>query len=123
MSKPKLAPYNLHMANQTIAKCLSLIKDLKILVHGIPYAMTFIVIQSSVLDSNYFMFLGHPWLRDAKVSHDWGNNTITIQGIGTIRTILVTKKLRAPTKRLKMLVCYDFHFGMFDEKEDLMFAT
>jgi hypothetical protein len=32
------------MANQKIAKPLGLIKDLKILVHGIPYAMTFIVI-------------------------------------------------------------------------------
>jgi hypothetical protein len=32
------------MANQTITKPLGLIKDLKILVHGIPYAMTFIVI-------------------------------------------------------------------------------
>jgi hypothetical protein len=44
MSKPKLAPYNLHMVNQTIAKPLSLIKDLKILVHGIPYAITFTII-------------------------------------------------------------------------------
>ncbi len=42
--KPKPTPYNLHMANQTITKPLGLIKDLKILVHGIPYAMTFIVI-------------------------------------------------------------------------------
>jgi hypothetical protein len=60
LSKPKSAPYNLHMANQTIAKPLGLINDLKILVHGTPYTMTFIVIQSSVLDSNYFMLLGRP---------------------------------------------------------------
>jgi hypothetical protein len=32
------------MANQTIAKPLNLIKDLKILGHGIPYVVTFIVI-------------------------------------------------------------------------------
>jgi hypothetical protein len=32
------------MADQTIAKSLGLIKDLKILVHGIPYVITFIVI-------------------------------------------------------------------------------
>jgi hypothetical protein len=48
------------MANQTIAKPLGLIKHLKILVHGIPYAVTFIVIYSNVLDSSYFMLLGHP---------------------------------------------------------------
>jgi hypothetical protein len=32
------------MADQTIAKPLGLIKDLKILVHEIPYVMTFIMI-------------------------------------------------------------------------------
>jgi hypothetical protein len=57
------------------------------------------------------------------VFHDWGNNTITIQGAGTIRTIHVTKKLGTPTKHLEVLVCYDFHFGISDEEEDLMFAT
>jgi hypothetical protein len=42
--KPKLTPYNLHMANQTIAKPLRLIKDLKIYVHDIPYIITFTII-------------------------------------------------------------------------------
>jgi len=110
------------MADQTITKPLGLIKDLKILVHGIPYVMTFIIIQSNVLDSNYFMLLGCPWLKDVKMSHDWGNNIITIQGADTIKTILATKKLGAPTKCPKILVCYDFHFGIYDEEEDLMFA-
>jgi hypothetical protein len=111
------------MAYQTIAKLLSLIKDLKILVHGIPYAVTLTIIQNSVLDSNYFILLGHPWLTDVKVSHDWDNNIIIIQGINIVRTIRVTKKLGAPTKRPKILVCYDFHFGISNEEEDLMFAT
>jgi hypothetical protein len=69
------------MVDQTITKPLGLIKDLKILVHRIPYGMTFTIIHSSVLDSGYFMLLGCPWLRDAKMSDDLGNNTITIQGI------------------------------------------
>jgi hypothetical protein len=97
------------MANQTIIKPLGLIKVLTILVHGIPYVVTFIVIQSNVLDYNYYMLLDHPWLRDAKVFHDWGNNTIAIQGISIIKTILVKKKLGTPTKRPKVLICYDFH--------------
>ncbi len=77
---PKLNPmfYNLRMVDQTIAKPLDLIRDLKIFVHGIPYTITFIVINSSVLDSNYSMLLGCPWLRDAKVSHDWGTNIVII---------------------------------------------
>jgi hypothetical protein len=44
--------------------------------------------------------------------HDWGNNTITIQRTNTVRTIFVNKKLGASTKRLKVFVCYDFHFGI-----------
>jgi hypothetical protein len=59
-------------------------------------------------------------LINAKVFHDWGNNTITIQGMATIKTIHVTKKLGALTKCPKMLVCYDFHSGMFNEEEYLM---
>jgi len=57
LSKPKPTPYNLRMANQIITKPLGLIKDFRILVHGIPYVVTFIIIQNSVLDSNYSMFV------------------------------------------------------------------
>jgi hypothetical protein len=44
------------------------------------------------------MLLGQFWMRDAKVFHDWGNNTINIQQIGTIRTTPITKKFGTPTK-------------------------
>jgi hypothetical protein len=67
--KPNPMLYNLRIANQTIAKPFGLIRDLKIFVHGIPYTITFNIINNSVLDSSYSMLLGHPWLRDAKVSH------------------------------------------------------
>jgi hypothetical protein len=56
------------------------------------------------------------------VSHHWGNNIITIQGNDTIRIIFVTKKFGALTKHPRILVCYDFHFRIYDEKKDLMFA-
>jgi hypothetical protein len=56
------------------------------------------------------------------VSCDWGNNTITIQGVDAMRTIHVSKKLGAPTKCSKVLVCYYFHSGIINEKENLMFA-
>jgi hypothetical protein len=64
-------PYNLRMANQIITKPLGLIRDFKIFVHGIPYIVTFIVIDINVINSSYSMLLGCPWLKDAKVSHDW----------------------------------------------------
>ncbi len=50
--KPKPIPYNLCMANQTIAKPLGLTKDLKILVHRIPSTLTSTMIQNSVLNFN-----------------------------------------------------------------------
>jgi hypothetical protein len=122
LSKLNPAPYNLHMVNETIAKPLDLIKDLKIFVHGIPYIVTIIVINNNFLDSSYSMLLGHPWLKDAKLSHDWGNNIVIIQGTCIVRTIPIIKKLGGQTKRPEVLMCYDFHFGISNEKKDVMFA-
>jgi len=78
LPKPKPTPYNLRMANQTTIKPMGFIKDLKIYVHGIPYITTFTVLQNSVVNFNYSMLLGRPWLKDAKVAHDWGSNIVTI---------------------------------------------
>jgi hypothetical protein len=44
LSKPNPTPYNLHMANQTIAKPLGLTRDLEIFVHGIPYIVTLLLL-------------------------------------------------------------------------------
>ncbi len=93
LPKPKPTPYNLKMADQTTTKLVGFIRDLNIYVHDIPYITTFTVLQNNVVDSNYSMFLGRPWLRDVKVAHDWGNNTITIQRNGIVRTIIITKHL------------------------------
>jgi len=123
LSKLNPTPYNLHMAYQTIVKPLSIIRDLKIFFHRIPHSFTFTAIDNKVLDSSYSMLLGCPWLKYAKVSHNWETNTITIQGIGTIRTILVIKKLGVQTKRPKVPVCYDFHFGLLNDKKDVMCTT
>jgi hypothetical protein len=66
------------MADQITTKLVRLIRDLKIYVHGIPYIIMFITLQNNVVNSNYSMLLGRPWLRDAKVAHDWGSNIIII---------------------------------------------
>jgi hypothetical protein len=39
----------------------------------------------------YLMFLGRPWLKQVKVRHDWGNNTLTII-VNTNRMTLSTEK-------------------------------
>jgi hypothetical protein len=80
LPKFKPTPYNLRKANQTTTKPVGLIRDLKIYVHNIPYIIMFTILQNNVVDSSYSMLLGRPWLKDAKVAHDWGSNTITIQG-------------------------------------------
>jgi len=70
---------------------LGIIRNLKIHIHGIPYVGTFIVLQNNVIDSSYSMLLGRLWLRDAKVTHDWNNNVITIQGNGTLKKNQLTR--------------------------------
>jgi hypothetical protein len=100
---------------------MGLIKDLKIYVHGILYISTFIVLQNSVVHFNYSMLLGRPWLRDVKVAHDWGSNIITIQGNGTIRTIIVTKHLGGEVRRPEVLLCYNYQNGITNE-EDIIFV-
>jgi hypothetical protein len=59
-----------------MTKSLKIIKNLKIHIHGIPYITTFIVLKNNVVNSSYFMLLGRPWLKDAKITHDWCNNVI-----------------------------------------------
>ncbi len=75
------------------------------------------------MDSSYFVLLGRPWLRDVKVAHDWGNNTVIIHGNGIIRTITITKHLGSYVKQLEVLLCYDFLNGMTNEEEDVMFDS
>jgi hypothetical protein len=69
------------------------------------------------------MSLGRPWLRDVKVTHDRRNNVIIVQSNGTIKTILVNKKLGVETRRPQVLICYDLMENLTDEEEDLIFET
>ncbi len=108
LPKPKFAQYNLRMENQITTKLVGLIRDLNIYVHNIPYIIMFTMFQNSVVDFNYSMLLGRPWLRNAKVHMDLGSNTITIQGNGTIRIIIVTKHLGGGVRKPEVLLWYDY---------------
>jgi hypothetical protein len=68
------------------------------------------------------MLLGKQWLRDVKVAHDWGSNTITIQGNGTIKTITITKHLGGEVRKPKVLLCYDYQNGITYEEKDIICA-
>jgi hypothetical protein len=69
------------------------------------------------------MLLGRFWLKDAKVTHDWGNNVITVQGNGIVKIISVNMKLGVETKRPQVFVYYDVMERLTNEKEDLIFET
>ena len=58
--KPSPAPFNLKMANGTIAKPTGLLRDVKIHIHGIPYIVTLIVIDCQTIKSDYSMLLSRP---------------------------------------------------------------
>jgi len=74
-----------------------------------------------VVDFSYFMLLGKPWLKDAKVTHDWGNNVIIVRSSGTIKTISINKKLGAKMRRPQILVYYDLLEWLTYAKENLIF--
>jgi hypothetical protein len=113
----------MRITNQTTTKPVGLIRDLKIYIQDICYITKFIVFHNSVVDSNCSMCVGRPWLRDVKVAHDWGNNTTTIQGNGTIRTITITKRLGNELRKQEVLFYYDYQNGITNEEEDIIFAT
>ncbi len=108
------------MVNQTLTKPIGLIGDLKIHIHGILYV---IMMKNNVLDASYSMVLGCPWLRDAKVTHDWENNLISIEGNGTICPITKTKHLDNNTKHLEVFFCYNFVNGVTNEEEDMLLVA
>jgi hypothetical protein len=99
LPKPIPTPYHLRMVDHNMTKSLGIIKNLKIHIHRIPYVTTFIVSKNSVVEFSYYMLLGRPWLIDAKVTHDWGNNVIIVQGNGIVITISINKKLWVETRR------------------------
>ncbi len=75
------------------------------------------------MDAIYLMLLDILWLQDAKVSHDEGNNLVTIQGNGIINKIVVIKQLGSDTKWLEVLMCYYFQHGITNDEKDVMFTT
>ncbi len=63
------------------------------------------------------MLLRRPWLKDVKVAHDRGSNTITIQRNGIIKIITVTKHLRGEVRRPEVLLCYDYQNDITHEEK------
>ncbi len=84
--------------------------------------MTFKIVKNNVLDSIYSMLLNQPWLRDALVTHDWGNNLITIESTRTMQTIIMTKNFDNNSKFHEVLLCYNLMKGVINKEEEIFFA-
>jgi hypothetical protein len=56
------------------------------------------ILENNVIGFYYFMLLKRPWLKDAKVAHDWGSTIVTIQGDGIVRIIIITKHLKGEVR-------------------------
>jgi len=80
--------------------------------------MTFASMKNNVLDASYFMLIGHPCLHNAKDTHDWGNNLITVDGNGIMHTIVMNTNLYSNMKWLKVFFGYNFVNVGIDEEED-----
>jgi hypothetical protein len=115
---PKPTPYTLQIANQTITK---LVGSQNPNPWNSLHYVTFTIMKNNVLDSIYSMLLNQPWLRNALVTDDWGNNLITIEGTGTMQTIIVTKHLDNNSKFHEVLLCYNLMKGVIN-KEEILFA-
>ena len=123
LPKPSQAPFNLKMANGTIAKPTGLLRDVKIHIHGIPYIVIFTVIDCQTIKLDYSMLLGRPWLRNAKVIHDWANDQVQIMGNGTVKAVKINRQLGYEAMTSHALVCYNFAEGITDDEETILLVA
>jgi hypothetical protein len=78
LKKLQLAPFMVTMADQRKVQLVRLIQNLKINLARCTFQISIIVLQMEDIPKAYLMFLRRPWLKQAKVHHDWSNNTLTI---------------------------------------------
>ena len=120
LPNPTPAPFKLRMADSSLVQPTGLLRDVKIYIHGIPYIIILTVISCKDVNFAYTILLGRPWLRDARVIHDWANDHIQIMGNGTVRTVRINRKLGFEATTPDALVCYNYVEGLTDEEEVIL---
>ena len=123
LPKPSPTPFNLKMANGTIAKPTGLLRDVKIHIHGIPYIVILTIIDCQTIKLDYSMLFGRPWLRNAKVIHDWANDQVQIMGNGTVKTVKINRQLGYEAVTPHALVYYNFAEGITNDEENILLAV
>ena len=69
------------------------------------------------------MLLGRPWLKNAKVIHDWANDQVQIMGNETVKTVKINRQLGYEAVTPHALVCYNFAEGITDDEETIFLAA
>jgi hypothetical protein len=111
------------MEAQAIVQPVGLIRNVMIHIHSISYFITLTVIQNKEVNEAYIVLLGCPWLINAKVTYDWSNKVVAIQGNGTVKTISVNQQIRPRPKLLEVLVCYNFVERLTNKEEGRFLST
>jgi hypothetical protein len=91
LKKPQLAPFMVKMTNQRKVQPIRLIQNLKIDSTWCTFKILVIVLKMENTLEAYSMFLEKPWLKQTKVHHDWGNNTVTIIADTKTMTLSIKK--------------------------------
>jgi hypothetical protein len=107
----------------SFSKRLGIIPNIRIKIHGIPYIVTFTIMNDKAIDPTYSMLLRHPWLQDAKVIHDWGTNMVTIKDNGIVKTIFVSKYLSGNIRRPQIVISYNFMEGVTNEEAKILLSS
>ena len=74
-----LVPFLVRMADQWRVRPLGILRNIFLDIGGISFSMAFVVLSMEDTLEEYNIILGRPWLRQAKVRHDWAANQLTIR--------------------------------------------
>lgn len=116
-------PFNIRMADNRTVLPRGLVKHAKIKVGSMEYLVNLVVIamQTPTPDS-YQVLLGRPWLRDAKVKHDWNRDRISLRK-GNKKTYIEfgqNKTTRLPQCTPLHAETYNMAEGLEEDEEEYL---
>ena len=71
--------FNVRMVDNTTVVPKVIIRNVNFQVDGLDFSICLVVLIMKSIESSYQMLLGRPWLREAKVKHDWYTGRISMK--------------------------------------------
>jgi hypothetical protein len=111
------------MAYQSKVQPVGLTQNFKIDIARCTFKISVIVLQMEDTSKGYLMFLRRSWLKQAKIHHDWGNNTLTIMVNTKIMTLSTNKQIMVnpSQKPCNFDDTYDWKGGLIDGDEECLY--